>query len=132
MIDVQKLKDLTNEAIQKEQEKQAEALRKEQAAEERERKKHQLIAENIIAQIEEKCIREARMQRTHVIVMSLTDYRDYNSAEIWPQAPNKDTIKGPGKIVFDFCEKEGLMPIVEYWHDGVGFRSGYNIIARWN
>lgn len=131
MIDVQKLKELTNKAIQKEQERQTDALKKEQAAEERERKKHQLMAENIIAQIEDKCVREALMQRTHVIVMSLKDDRDYDR-KIWPQTPNKQTIRGPGKIVFDFCEKEGLMPTIEYWHDGMGLESGYNIIVRWN
>jgi hypothetical protein len=66
-----------------------------------------------------------------IIVMSLKGDRDYDR-KIWPQTPNKQTIRGPGKIVFDFCEKEGLMPTIEYWHDGMGLESGYNIIVRWN
>ena len=129
MIDVQKLKQLTQTAVQKEQDRQATLLAKEQAAAERERKTHQLMAETVIAQIEDKCEREANNQRSHAIIMGLKYNRDYDSG--WPSIPTANDLKGPGKIVYDFCEKEGLMPMIEDWHDGVGINSGYNIVVQW-
>lgn len=129
MINVQKLKQLTKAAVLNEQERQAALLAKEQAAADRERKAHQLMAETVISQIEDKCEQEANNQRSHAIIMGLKYRRDYDSG--WPSVPTGDTLKGPGKIVYDFCEKEGLMPIIEDWHDGVGINSGYNIVVQW-
>lgn len=39
--------------------------------------------------------------------------------------------KGVFKVVYEYCKKEGLNPVVRYFDDGVGQTWGYGIYINW-
>lgn len=101
------------------------------AKEERQRKADELFAAHVLEQVPDKCEKEAEAGRSHAIVMSLKYSRDYDSpAPNWNDLPyNK--LKGPGALVWNALSLANLNPKIEYWHDGMGMDSGFNIIVQW-
>lgn len=91
-------------------------------------------AEMILSQVEARCLAEAQHGRNHAIIMSVgqTDYER-------PQGPIRDIqwdrcdpkwLKGAAKLVFEALLAGQLNPTIDYWHDGVGVNSGFNIVAH--
>ena len=40
-------------------------------------------------------------------------------------------LKGVGAIVWNACQGAKLNPTLEYWHDGAGIESGFNLVVNW-
>lgn len=91
-------------------------------------------AEMILSQVQSRCMAEAQHGRCHAIIMSVgqTDYER-------PQGPIKDIqwdhcdprwLKGAAKLVYEALATAYLNPTIDYWHDGVGVNSGFNIVAH--
>lgn len=134
-IDVAQLRQLTEQAIQRGKEKEAKKLADAQVKSERQAKVDQLLAAKILAEVPDKCEREAFRERSHAIVMSLNQGRDYecigrNESAIRVILPTT-LLKGPALIVWNYLQEQKLNPSLEYWHDGVGMKSGYNIVVKW-
>lgn len=129
MIDPKRLRQLTNEAIARGELAHRDELARIAAEEIRKQRQAKLLAESVIAQIPEKCEKEARHERSHAIVMSMKWDRDYpfNSGK----NPQPADLIGAGAIVWKYCYDAGLAPNIEYWHDGVGVQSGHNIVVHW-
>lgn len=131
-IDVNVLRRLTEAAIQKGKE-EAERQKQIQLEEERRQKEmEELRAKGIIAQIPHRAKTEAIAGRSHAIVMGIA-YSDYNK----PRGNNEwnicrpEWLVGAAKIVWDYCVGANLKPTLEFWHDGVGIKSGFNIVIHW-
>lgn len=123
-IDLSKLREMTNAAIQRGNEEKERKLALIEEKRVRQARADQLLAEQILTEIPSKCEQEAARERSHAIVMSLRYGRDYIG--------NSETdLKGPGAIVWNHLVEQGLNPTLEYWHDGVGVESGYNIVIKW-
>ncbi len=101
-----------------------------------------LKVERILSQVPERCGVEARAGRSHAIVMSLTHrfgrhaekgLYDYETPDnfVGTNSFNPAWLVGVGRIVYDQLKAAGLQVGVEFWHDGVGVESGYNIVVHW-
>ena len=124
-----KLRQITQQAIAQGEERRRKQLAQIKEKEEQERKKHELIAEQVLAQVPSKCELEASNGRTHAIVMSLKWDRDY--AFPVGNALTYDKLRGPGALVWNALREAELDPVIESWHDGVGMNSGFNIVVKW-
>jgi hypothetical protein len=134
MVDVNKLKKITADAIQRGKEKAAQAEAARIAKEEREKKEHLQKAERIIEQIPERAEREAALGRSHAIIMAL-NYEDYKRPDA-PDSKNYNECKGnwligTAQLVYIYCADAGLTPTIEGWHDGCGVKSGFNLVVHW-
>lgn len=134
-LDVSQLRKLTEQAIQRGKEKEAKHLAGILAEQERTVKLHHLLASKILAQLPNKCEKEATQGRSHVIAMGLKHGRDFTYSRE-PEVFKLDSmpsnrLKGPGEIVWNQLQISGLNPTIEYWHDGMGVHSGYNIVVHW-
>jgi len=124
---------LTWQAIE-EGRRDAERIAHEKAeAEERERQAEQVLANSIIAQIPERARAAARAKQSYAIVMGLrsgTDYREplgnRNHATL-----SEHWLTGAARLVWDACVNSKLKPELQYWHDGFGVNSGFNIVIHW-
>lgn len=129
MIDVNQLRQLTKSA----QEKAAQAAKAVEAQllaeQQHQREMDELFAQRVIGQILRKCTAEAGEGRNHAIVMSLKYDRDYHTT--FTTTLISEQLRGPAKIVYDYCVTNNLRPTLEYWHDGVGMHSGYNLVVHW-
>lgn len=99
--------------------------------EERQRQRDVLFAEHVLQQVASKCEKEAENGRSHAVIMSLDRNRDYSSGD-YRNTLGYQYLKGPGAIVWNELQKAKLNPQIEFWHDGVGYDSGYNIIVKWD
>jgi hypothetical protein len=132
MIDLDKLKKLTAEAVERGRLAAEEAEKKRLEKEERKRKAAERKAQNVIDQIPDRAEREAKEGRNHAIVMSVK-FDDYKR----PSNENNFSILKPEwmvgacKIVYDYCKQAGLNPTLEYWWSGDGVDSGHNIVIHW-
>ena len=131
-IDVERLRQLTLEARLRAAEERK-RLRKEQEDKEAQRKRaDELKARQVILQIPGRAETEARQGRNHAIVVSIGyddfdrphDYHNWNKCE-------SEWLKGSANTVFQACLGAGLKPTLEFWHDGVGENSGFNIVIHW-
>jgi hypothetical protein len=130
-VDLAKLRKATEDAIQRGKEREKKRLAEVKAKDERQKQKDQLLASHILAAFPDKCEKEAEQGRSHAIIMGLKYSRDYDSpAPNWNDLPyNK--LKGPGALVWNYLSLAGLKPTIEYWHDGMGMDSGFNIVVHW-
>ena len=126
-IDVTQLRQLTEQAIQQGKEKEAKRLADVQAKNERQAKSDQLFAARVLAEVPDKCEKEASRERSHAIVMGLKWGRDHD----YTNALTHDQLKGPASIVWNYLQEQKLNPTLEYWHDGIGMNSGFNIVVHW-
>lgn len=146
MIDVQALRATTNEAIRAAEAARVARLAAEERAQREKsewvRRETDLKVERILGQVPGRCAIEANAGRSHAIVMSLeTRYGRNSQVGIYDyERPtnsgyngefNTAWLCGPGKIVYDNLVAAGLRVTVEYWHDGVGVESGYNLVVHW-
>lgn len=124
------LRQKTDSAIAAAEQRRLQKIALVKAENERKQREAELRAEEIIAQIPAKCASEAENQRSHAIVMSL----NYSEYETLPGQWNQltyDRLKGAGSIVWNACQAAQLQPTLEYWHDGCGMESGFNIVVHW-
>lgn len=132
MINIQELQKLTQEAILRGKEE------KQRKDEEKARKKVALrdiqvtAAKNILAQIPSRALIEAQAGRNFAIVMNV-GYRDSNLSQNHPDNVMKPEwiIGETAKLVYEGCIDLKMKPTLEYWHDGCGIESGYNIVVHW-
>ena len=91
-----------------------------------------LAAKNILAQIPGRALIEAQSGRNFAIVMNV-GYRDIVLSERYPNNIMKPEwiIGETGKLVYSGCVDLKLNPTLEYWYDGCGMESGYNIVIHW-
>ena len=128
-VDIAQLTQITQKAINRGEEDAANKLAKLQAAEERKQRSHQILAAKILAEVPDKCYKEAERERTHAIIMSLKYDRDYEG--VYSGTLPQEKLIGPGRIVYDYVVKMGLNPTIEYWWSGDGMESGHNLVAHW-
>lgn len=135
-IDVVRLCGLTSDATRKQTDDRVRAALLAREQEERERRLNELKADIIIAQIAGRADAEALAGRNHAIVMSLDSY-DYDRPHSGPDCNDWNRchpqwLKDVAKSVYEYCTEQGLNPSIEFWHDGVGVNSGFNIVIHWS
>lgn len=139
-VDLAQLRQLTEQAIQRGKWKEEKRLADIKAEDERKARSDQLFAATVLAEFPDKCEKEAGRGRSHAIIMGLKYNRDYvydgNFSGFYARANSGnslsyDRLTGPGAIVWNYLQAAGLKPTIEYWHDGIGMDSGFNIVARW-
>jgi len=133
-IDIDNLRTLTAEAIKRGQKEHDRKLAEERLEVERKRKEEDLKAESIISQIPSRAETEARVGRSHAIVMGL-GFGDYDRPLSF-DGPRWDVcksewLKGAARKVYERCVAENLGPTLEYWYSGDGMNSGFNIVIHW-
>ncbi len=114
------------------EERRKQDAKRERAEMERRTQGEENKARLIIQQITERTSLEARTGRYHAIIMSV-DREERGSDTVMDELPRCDpeTLKGTAAIVYRHCANEGFNPTLEYWHDGLGYTSGYNIVVHW-
>jgi len=130
IIDPKELNRLTQEAVEQGR-REAEQIEREKA---RQREAELVMADGIIKQIPGRCVDAARARQSCAIVMTKLregiDYvrplgdRNYATcSEKW--------LVGAAKLVWDSCVGSRLQPELQFWHDGCGMDSGFNIVVHW-
>jgi len=130
-VDLAQLRQLTEQAIQRGKWKEEKRLADIKAEEERKAKRDQLFAATVLAEFPDKCEKEAGRGRSHAIIMGLKYDRDYTYQGSNFNTLSHDRLTGPGAIVWNYLQAAGLKPTIEYWHDGMGMDSGFNIVVHW-
>lgn len=134
IIDPKELNRLTQEAVEQGR-REAERREREKAESEARQREADLIkADGIIKQIPGRCVDAARARQSYAIVMTKlgegTDYvrppGDRNYA-----ACSEKWLVGAAKLVWDSCVGSRLQPELQFWHDGCGINSGFNIVVHW-
>lgn len=125
IIDVSLLRQETADAVHHGKRLRQQEINRLAAEVSEKQKASEAFAKFVIAQIPRKCHQAAGFERTHAVVMSLVSDKDYDGFD------QPKVLKGAGKIVWDACLKSQLHPTIEFWHDGVGVSSGYNIVVHW-
>jgi hypothetical protein len=93
----------------------------------------ELKALQVIIQIPNRMETEARAGRGHAILMSV-GYKDYerpHTKEMNWNMCRAEWLKGACRLVYQHCQESELKPTIEFWHDGVGVNSGFNIVIHW-
>lgn len=122
-INIDELKATTQAAIDAAENRRVKKLAEIKAKDERAAAAALLKAEGIVAQIPSKCAKEAEQGRKHAIVMGLK-HSDYWDACV-------ESLNGAAAHVWNACQEANMNPTLEYWHDGGGMKSGFNIVVRW-
>ncbi len=138
MIDVQQLRATTMAAVRTAEAERTARLEAEdratRAESERLRREAEIKAERILSQVPERCALEAKAGRSFAIIMSLSsqdDYtRDYSSGGR-NDSFDHNWLKGGAKLVYENLIAAGVPTKFEYWHDGVGYQSGFNLLVTW-
>jgi hypothetical protein len=128
-IDLNKLRQDTNDAIEEAKRLREQRLAKERFESELKKQEMEAKAQSILVQIPTRCAVEAKEGRSHAIVYSL-GYDEYRSGPPYNKIEPHE-IKGVGALVWNACQKSNLQPTLEYWHDGCGMKSGFNIVVHW-
>ena len=128
-IDIAKLTATTKEAIKIGEEAARAKIEHEKRMEDEKRQVEEHKAESILLQIPARAEQEAKVGRNHATVMSI-GYGDYHG-NTYKNTLDPNILIGAAKIVYDSVAKAGLAPTLEFWHDGVGMNSGYNIVIHW-
>jgi hypothetical protein len=123
------LRQKTNEAIRRGEEKRQKELKLQRDQEERERREWQLKAEGVVSQIPSRCEKEAEAGRSHAVVYSIPFEEYYQHGH--RGAVTAECLTGAAPIVWRHCVAAKLSPTLESWHDGVGIKGGWNIVVHW-
>lgn len=132
-LDIERLRRLSEMARSDADDERSRALAEETRQEEVQRQGDELKARLVILQIPSRTETEANAGRNHAIVMGL-EYDDYDRPSEERGGWNicrSEWLKGASKLVYGFCLKEGFEPTIEHWDDGVGVKSGFNIVVHW-
>ncbi len=131
-ITPQELTLMTKKALKKAERAKAAAAEQQRAEAENQRQIEETKAQGIIQQIPHRAKTEAGQGRSHATIMSVHN-KDYQRPPLDNQHDRckPEWLIGSCKIVYDYCKKAGLEPTIEYWHDGVGINSGFNIVIHW-
>jgi len=130
IVDIQKLKQETEKAIAEAIEIKNKGIIAMQAQFTLKAQEDQIKAEGIIAKIPSLCFKAAQNGKTTVCVMPLkrTDYHNcYGNTLKYSQLK-----KGVAAIVWNACVMADLKPSLEFWHDGIGMDSGFNLFVNWD
>jgi hypothetical protein len=95
------------------------------------------FADYLISQIDQRRQLEAQVGRGHAIVMSLVlgEIKPPGGIQVYGLA-QPEWLVGAARQVWDYCvngpdgKGPDLKPTLEYWDDGVGKHSGFNIVAH--
>ena len=118
-----RLREVTEEARRKAEEERAARKRAEEAR-----------AKQIISTIEERAIEQAQLGKNHLIVMDVSydKFPTFIGLDGWTIKP--EFLTGPGRIVYDHCEAQGLNPeLVGRWSslkDNI-HRIDFSIVVHW-
>lgn len=130
-MDVERLRQMTKEAVERGGKKREKKLEEEKREENRKRREEELKAQMIIEQIPYRAETEAKVGRNHAIIMEIgRDYDRPRDDNNWNRCDYR-WLKNAAVIVWNYCVGAGLNPTLEAWHDGVGIKSGFNIVVRW-
>jgi hypothetical protein len=116
-IDIEKLKRLSQEAIES-------IAKKQQEDAERKKKEAEVEAAGIIGMMSEIAEFEARAGSRCAAIMSLKDFKC--ELQQRQHAHFSDCLSGAGKIVYDYCYDNGLKPTIEK-----NLLDGYAIVIHW-
>ncbi len=132
MVDIEKLRKITKEALRREDEERQRKFAEEQESFEKRLKSQEFKAELVISQISLRCKTEAVAGRNYAIVMSIRNHEDYQppAGESWAKC-EPTWLKGAGKIVYEYCEESRLKPTIEFWYAETGGDYGFNIVVHW-
>lgn len=122
------LRDMTNEALLRQEEEQQRKAVEEEAR----RPEYELKAQEIIDQIDDRTKREAQLARRHAPIMSIRDKTDFerpSGVHFKYHECCSEWLTGAAKLVYTFLIKEGLAPTIEWW--STEDDAGFNIIAHW-
>lgn len=122
--DPNKLKEITNAAIQRGKAEAEEKLRREAEAKRQREEKDQLKAKQILEEVPAICEKAASEGLNKAIVLEVKS-GDYS-------LPNgKPVLRGAAALVFNALKEANLHPILDEWDDGCGMKSGWNIVVQW-
>lgn len=135
-IDLKALRQLTAQAIVNGEKEREDEFSRIVAKKARKDLQAELLANQIISQILIKCEKEAIKERSQAVIMELKLHRDYTFDTSKGNIPGPTKVEpenliGAGKIVYQYCVDNGLNPKINYWWDGIGLKSGYNILVYW-
>jgi hypothetical protein len=139
MIDVQHLRAITSEAIRNAEVERVARLEAEDRAQreksDRAQREAEAKADRILSQVPERCGLEAKAGRSFAIIMSLKSYEDYDIDHDHRCRRNDSFsftwLKGAAKLVYERLVADGVPVKFDYWHDGVGVQSGFNLLVTW-
>lgn len=131
-VDVRRLQQLTRKAQERQRAEREEQMAQERHEAELKRLQEEQKAQMVISQIAHRAETEAIAGHNHAVLMSVgfADYDRPRQNRTWNYC-NPIWLKGACRLVFEHCEKIRLEPTLEYWHDGVGVKSGFNIVIHW-
>jgi len=97
--------------------------------EEIQRHEDEIAAHRVIVQIPARAEFEAQHEGKHASIMS------FKGKDISFKFYDPGWLTGPAKLVYEFCEKSGLQPTLEYWEhwpdrDGP-VKSGFHLVIHW-
>jgi len=127
------LSQLVRQAVEEGQQEAERKQRELAEARERELQAERVLADSIIAQIPERARTAARARQSYAIVMSLregTDYRRPLGHKDWSFC-SESWLSGAARLVWDACLASNLRPELQYWYDGGGMDSGFNLVIHW-
>lgn len=132
-IDVKELRSTTDKAIENALEEARKETKRQKEKEERLAKENQLTAYNIIEKIPSKCQSLAEEGKSNLVVMKLSTNRDIRFGKSLQinNPRDRQSLVGVGAIVWDYLVSQNLNPTIEYWHDGMGSNSGFQIEITW-
>ena len=93
---------------------------------------YEQLADTVIEQIPTRAMLESLVGRTYSILMGIPKQDiDRQHVEHHEGLISPEMLCGQTKQVFDFCRDNNLHPTLEYWDDGKGDMSGYNVVIHW-
>lgn len=138
-ITPESLRQLTQDAIKSANIRREKELQLEEARIYGRLQEQELKARGIIAQIPGRAETEALAGRNHAIVMALKYGADFdidfeqrsNDQHNCFRRVNPAGLSHAARLVYEYCLGADLKPSFEFWHDGVGVNSGWNIVIHW-
>lgn len=127
------LRKKTGDAVQRGEQKRKAAEEAAELQKKRIQERDQRIAENIIADIPLKCEEAAEKCQSQAVIMEMQYDRDYTYPTQFGGTPVDlpiECLRGPALIVWNRV-KGALSIKIESWHDGMGEKSGYNLVVNW-
>ncbi len=127
-IDVEHLRNLTESANHENASKLAAKIIANTKKKQEIKEIQKVIAENYMSQVAEKCEKAAKEGDYSCKIMELVQGRDYSG---FPSSLTIDKLQGVGKLVVEMCHKNNLTCTAEYWHDGIGIVSRFDLRVSW-
>lgn len=129
MITPEELKQLTNKAIAEGKLRREQKLLAADAKTNAKANNDKRRADQICSKVPEICKKAAANEKNSAIIFQLR-YSDYSNG--YSSKLEYTQLTGAARIVWNQLVESGLNPTLEYWHDGVGIESGFNMVAHWD